>query len=88
MEKLGNLFLAIIVSLYKAFVFTFLWVWFIVPFGAPELTLMWSMGIILVVTTLTHQYKPSDDFQFKDFIHSMIVVSITWGLGWIYHALM
>jgi len=40
--------LGILASIYNGFVFTYLWLWFIVPFGIRELTVPHAMGLLIV----------------------------------------
>ena len=48
-------------SIWRGFVLTKLWIWFIVPvFHLPVLTLVPAIGLCFVVSYLTHQYQHDD----------------------------
>jgi len=49
-----------ILMVWGAFVLVYLWGWFLVPYGAPVLTLWPAMGIWIVASYLTHQSTDVD----------------------------
>lgn len=75
-------------SIWRGFVLTFLWGWYIVPvFHVPTLTIMPAIGISLLTGYLTHQASGmQDDDKVGNvitaiFIHPAAVLFI----GWIIH---
>ncbi len=55
---LGIAVLLVFSTLWKAFVVTKLWTWFIVPtFGLPALSIPVAIGVAMVVTFLTYQWR-------------------------------
>lgn len=53
----------------EGFVLTVLWRWFMVPLGAPLLTIPTAIGIALIVGMLTHQHSKQDD---DAWIHKLV----------------
>ena len=56
----GVLGLLIVGSMWKGYVLTILWAWFVVPtFSLPELAIAPAIGLAMVVSYLTHQSDAS-----------------------------
>lgn len=58
----GSLATIILAIVFRAWVLTILWAWFIVPFGIPALTITTALGISLIVGMFTAhlQTKPAE----------------------------
>jgi hypothetical protein len=89
------LVLAVPVTIYRAYVLTCLWAWFIVPmFDAPRLGVWYAIGI-LSVASLFHQYKykhednPDREQDLKDglggLVQAVFLITIIWGVAFIVH---
>jgi hypothetical protein len=71
----------------RGWVLTYLWLWFIVPFGAPVLTIPMAIGLTLLVNYLsgaikiTKDEKPIIDVMIEVFASPFIVL----GMGYIIH---
>lgn len=59
---LGVTITGMAVLLYQGFVLSYLWLWFVAPFGLPRIDLAWACGIMLVARTLT-QSATTSPFQ-------------------------
>lgn len=76
--------------IWRAFVFTKVWAWFIVPqFGVDQISLVPAMGVCLVIGFCTYHYRrePKDDRTQKEiiaqacglmFLHPALVLLIGW----------
>lgn len=58
----GSLTTIILAILFRAWVLTILWGWFVVPYGLPTLTITTALGISLIVGMFTShlQSKPTE----------------------------
>ncbi len=67
----------VISSIVNGFVLVCLWDWFIVPiFHLAPLTLVPAIGVVLVVSFLTHQYVPNDEDFYETVRNSFIVLFV------------
>jgi len=77
-----------IITLTRAMVFSILWGWFIVPlFGLPALSMLESLGILIVITAITGlkiTSKPiSDEVAEKAILWGIISPLLTLASGFI-----
>lgn len=52
----GVMALGVIIN---GYVLSILWVWFLVPLGLPILSVAHAIGVAMVTSWLTYQYRPS-----------------------------
>lgn len=84
-------FFAVLVgfTIYRGWVLSYLWKWFLVPIGFPELSLPQCIGIALAVAFLTHQHqreaedKRTDNEKIVAGVIYVLGPMITLGFGWI-----
>ena len=67
-----------------------LWAWFVVPLGAPALTIWHAVGVSLIVGLLTYQvqYEPADEANelfWTRFSTAILAPLICVGWGWLWH---
>jgi hypothetical protein len=87
----GLMALIALSSVWRGYVLTVLWAWFVVPtFGLPALALAPAIGLSLVVSFLTHQLtsKEDDKRDFSDRMARAIGVVLLMplfvlGIGWV-----
>lgn len=87
----GVLALLTIASIWKGYVLTVLWGWFVVPtFGLPALALAPAIGLAMVVSFLTHQSDASkepdgefSDRMLKAIAHTLVMPALVLGIGWV-----
>src|SRR3990167_1594455 len=60
----------------NAFVLVYLWRWFFVPLGLPELTLWWAAGLSLVASLLTYHPEMTDPKE-KAVNYTRLIMSFT-----------
>jgi hypothetical protein len=93
----GGLLLLVFDYAFSGYVLSMLWGWFVVPtFGAPKLGMVPAIGIVLVVSYLTHQNNlsksdegPGVGKEFARSVTNSIGISATaLLLGWIIHFFM
>ena len=85
----GVLGLLAISAMWKGYVLTVLWGWFVVPtFGLPVLALAPAIGVSLVVSFLTHQsdatkeQEGSSSERFaKSVAHALLMPALVLGIG-------
>jgi len=92
---IGGLLATIAGIVWKGFVLTVLWGWFVVPlFRLPELTIPAALGLSLVVGYMTkdgQQMKTGEDFGgavFKALIALALKPAVTLGVGWVIRGFM
>ena len=94
LKILGALALAVVLNMWKGFVITLLWAWFIVTtFHLPALGLAAAIGLSCVSAILTWQYGPKDIKDIEENNHQAIILSffypaLTLLIGWIAHMFM
>ena len=92
----GLLGLMALSAMWKGYVLTVLWAWFVVPvFGLPALALAPAIGLSLVVSFLTYQHGVAQDDtgDFSDRIAKSVVNAMLWpamalGIGWVVRQIM
>lgn len=94
MKKIGLLILAILVSIWMAFVFTRLWGWFIVPLGVVSISLFHAYGILYLVKMFSlgrladRSNEDFDDYaEFKRLCKGAFFVLMIWGTGYVAYLL-
>jgi hypothetical protein len=82
----GMFALSNLLTMWKAFVFTMLWAWFIVPvFHLPMLPLMVAFGVSLIVSMLTYQnIQDKVDWKYAIYFATMVPMMILF-FGWVAH---
>lgn len=75
------------VAAMRGWVLTKLWAWFIVPFGAPALSIPYAIGLALIVTYLTSRTSitktaPTEIDWTKAFVEIVVGPLLTLLLGW------
>lgn len=76
---------AIVLAMARGFVLSYLWSWFLTPFGLPEIGIAHAMGISLLVAFLTYHYveRTSEEALTAlvvDVAHCAIALSVGWVL--------
>ena len=78
-------------ALWKGYVLTVLWGWFVVPtFGLPALALVPAMGLSLVVSFLTYQHNATTQSKGtgEATAHAALMPLFVLGIGWAVHQFM
>lgn len=69
---------------WEGFALSVLWGWFIVPLGAPKITVPLAIGLALVVGMLAHQHAKDDDREWSDLLaHAIVKPPLFLLMGWI-----
>ena len=89
------LVLAVPITIYRAYVLTCLWAWFIIPmFDAPRLGVWYAIGILSIASLFQHnKYKheenPDQEQVLKDsfggLVQAVLLVTIIWGAAFVVH---
>lgn len=80
----GAISLIISVTLIRAFVLSYLWIWFVVPiFNLPSIGIAQCIGVALVSAFLFHPYIPSKEKDNMIWFSILVGPFITLGFGWI-----
>lgn len=87
--------IALLLSIYNALVFSYLWGWFVVDvFNVPELSLLQTYGLLLIVSLLKLKKKDTE-MQIEDIKNKVnvseyttyflmfIAISLVWGIGYL-----
>ena len=83
-----------ITSIYRGYVLTKLWGWFVVPtFELPQLIIPAAIGLSLIMGYLTHQTSSADNDSVKSkslgyvvlaaTLKAALLPSMSWLMGWI-----
>ena len=88
---IGLLGLMVLSSMWKGYVLTVLWAWFVVPtFGLPALAVAPAIGLSLLVSFLTHQgdaiKEPegsSLERTSKAVSLALVMPALVLGIGWV-----
>jgi hypothetical protein len=94
----GFLFVMLVATVFRGYVLSEMWSWFIVPLGAPALTVVHAIGISMLVAFLTYQHDATkkaerDDGSVGEKLFTMLFASCfytawVWGMGAIAHSFM
>lgn len=86
----GFVGLVVIATLWRAWVLTVLWSWFLVPLSVPAISITSAIGISLIVGMFTHhlQQKSNDSRNAADLVGAAVGVAlggplVVLLLGWI-----
>jgi hypothetical protein len=79
-------------TLLRGWVISKLWIWFIVPFGTPQISLPHALGVALILSFASiHQIdtktKTKDD-RIAEYVVIIFLPLLTLLMGWIYHSFM
>ena len=93
---LGFLALIPLSAMWRGYVLTVLWAWFVMPtFGLPALGIAPAIGLALVVSFLTHQSDsvktPEGDFaerMGRACAYALLLPLFMLGIGWVVHQFM
>lgn len=87
--------ISIPITLYRAYVLTCLWAWFVVPlFDVPKLGVLYAVGILTLVSLFQqHKYEHKDEQDreqdLKNAIgglaQAVVIITIVWGFAYIVH---
>jgi len=83
------LIIIIPIGLYRGWVLTILWMWFIVPLGVPEIGIAhaWGISMIIGMLTATHIYK-EDKNPVKSFTNLIFAPLILLAFAYVIHSFM
>lgn len=95
LARLIGLLVAPVVIAIRGWALSLLWGWFMVPLGAPSLSVWHASGLVVLLWICLRQppdlQKRDDDDKssvFEDIFANVLLSGLVAGLGWIYHALM
>ena len=78
-----------LVSVWRGYVLTVLWSWFIVPFGIVEVGLIPAMGIFLIASLVRFDVSPYKNYSNKDywevFSQTIVLPAFILGVGYVIH---
>lgn len=82
----------LLASVIRGYVLTYLWAWFMVPFGLPHLSVAWAIGVSMIVSYLAASNESSnsdsDKGSWNTVLISLIAPFITLLIGYIVHLCM
>lgn len=72
-------------SIWRGFVLSILWGWFLVPLGMPPLTVAYAIGVSLIVGFLTVRHSKEDEQPEygKAMLRVTLVPAFALAFGWI-----
>jgi hypothetical protein len=84
----GCIILGLLIAIMRGWVLTYLWQWFIVPFGLPEISILHAWGFAILIGMLTSPVNLKEDTQKTDLnktIIALIAPLISLGVGYLIH---
>ncbi len=70
----------------------YLWLWFVVPLGAPAIGLLHALGLGMIIHFLTYHFydfKKNDEAGiWEPLCHLLVRPVFTLGFGWLLHSFM
>ena len=57
---------AVLASIFRGWVLTILWDWFIVPLGVPHIGIATALGIVIIVNMLTQHLDTKPEKKYTD----------------------
>ena len=92
----GLIALMTLSSMWRGYVLTVLWSWFVVPtFSLPALALAPAIGLSLIISFLTYQHdsakEPEGEFadrMAKAIALALLMPAMVLGIGWVVHQFM
>lgn len=80
-------------AVWRGFVLTKLWAWFVVPFGPEPIGIAHAIGLSLAVVVFANTTKPEDDKPFKEQVvgaiaKATVTPAFVWLMAAIVHAFM
>jgi len=85
------LLLIVPVTIFRGYVLSQLWHWFVVPLGVTDIGIAWAIGLSVLVTLFTFRYDIQTDKDMQGWtgaIVGFIIVLISWGMGALVHLFM
>lgn len=80
---------AIAGSIYAGYVSSWLWLWFVVPLGAPPIGTAWAIGLGCLVSRLSLADIATPVLGLSKVISETVIwLSLIWLTGWIAHLFM
>lgn len=70
--------------LYQGWAIWMLWGWFVVPFGAPQITVAWAMGLCILLNSVrlkANPFKHEEVEGWQDFVWLLQPLAAV-GFGW------
>jgi hypothetical protein len=89
----GAMLIMVVQVIYSGWVFSWLWEWFIRPFGLPSIGIAWAIGLNMVFRRPgTEGQKPADrdagEWLIEKIAEFFFMMSFIFLLGWIIHKIM
>lgn len=90
MKTIGQLTISILTTILRGWVFTYLWLWFVVKlFNVPELNIPQALGLSVCFSMLNFKIqtnKPTEEPDYSWMIaYSISGIFVTWLMGYIIH---
>lgn len=85
--------ISVLICIYNAWLFTYCWKWFVVPFGLKNLSLFHALGLLIMTLFIIPQKEIDNKLNAKQyFIHycgfllgSLFISTYAWLVCWIIH---
>ena len=92
------LLLDIPLVIFRGFVLSQLWLWFLVPVGVSPISVVNAIGISIVIGFFTYGFAKDPDLTDKTkewweraifvMLYSTFATCLSWGIGWVVHNFM
>ncbi len=84
MKLIGLLILGILIGLFNSWGVTFLWNWFVTPFGIPEVGTIQMYGLGIIFTVIKGYKKPeNNEVDWESLFVSIFYCWLFVGIGFI-----
>ena len=93
MKTIGTMTITISLAIWDAYLLTFFWLWFIVPFGLIELSISHAYGLMLLRSIVTVRVNMKEETDLLEVLlsavfKSVVITIISFPLGYIVHQIM
>ncbi len=80
----------ILLSILRGFVLSYLWQWFVVPLGVPDITVVHAIGISMLVAFLTYEnaYQGDSKEATTKLAGSVLAMPFILLIGYVIHSFM
>ena len=80
---IGGVVALVASTVYGGYVFTWLWYWFAVPLGAPQIGIAMAIGLRLLILQVPRRDKAEESDFAGGLIYGLVMTTMIWAIGFI-----
>jgi hypothetical protein len=84
---LGGFAALVISAVYSGYVYSWIWLWFVVPFGLPVISVPMAIGLRMLIGQIPPytEDEPEDKNFVAPLVYGLAMVTMVWGISWVAH---